>query len=144
MTLEDLLARIPYVVWHDIRVREQAPGQVKLSLGGREEVANYVGTMHAGALYTLAETAAGVVANDIIADNVAYVLLREGGVRYPRRAEGEVIATAKVDTSVANQVRAQFAAQSRADVEVSVTIDNAGGGTVFVGTFNYALRPRKP
>ena len=144
MTLEALLARIPYVMWHGIRVLGQAPGQVKLSLNGREEVANYVGTMHAGALYTLAETAAGVVANAIISDNLAYVLLREGNVRYTRPAEGEVVATAKVDALVARQAQAKFAEQARADVEVGVTIENAKGDSVFVGTFDYALRPRKP
>lgn len=144
MTLETLLAGIPYVAWHGIRVREQTPGQVKLSLGSRDEVANYVGIMHAGAIYTLAETAAGVVANDIIAGNTAFILLRKGEARYTRRAEGEVIATASVDGAVANQVRAHFAEHSRADVEVGVTIDNTAGETVFVGTFDYALRPRKP
>lgn len=143
MTLEALLARIPYVVWHDIRVREHAPGQVKLSLSGREEVANYVGIMHAGALYTLAETAAGVTANDIVADNAAYVLLREAKVSYTRRAEGEVVATARVASDAADLTRKQFAQHLRADVSIEVSIEDAGGEAVFKGTFIYALRPIK-
>ena len=144
MTLEALLASIPYVAWHDIRIREHAPGQVKLSLRDREEVANYVGIIHAGALYTLAETAAGVVANDIVPDRSAYILLREARVRYTRRAEGEVIATARVETDKATFARTQFAKHLRADVSVDVSVGDGGGETVFEGAYIYALRPRKP
>ena len=144
MTLEALLARIPYVVWHDIRILEHAPERVKLSLRGREEVANYVGIMHAGALYTLAETAAGVVANDIVPSGAAYILLREARVRYTRRAEGEVVATACVDTGTAKLARSQFADSLRADASVDVSVHDGGGETVFEGTYIYALRPSSP
>lgn len=144
MALDALLARIPYVVWHDIQVVEESPGVVRLALSAREEIANYVGILHAGAIYTLAETAAGSVANSVIADNAAFVLLRDANVRYTRRADGEITATAKVDTEAASAASSEFAAQARADIAVDVDVTDAGGDTVFAGSFTYALRPRKP
>ncbi len=144
MALEALLAKIPYVAWHDIAVVEESPGVVRLSLCGREEIANYVGILHAGAMYTLAETAAGCVANNVIAGNVAFVLLRDAQSRYTRRADGEVTATATIVATNAAVAEAEFAEHSRADIAVDVDVTDSGGETVFAGTFNYALRPVKP
>ncbi len=143
MVLEALLAKIPYVVWHDISVVEESSGVVKLSLCGRDEIANYVGILHAGAIYTLAETAAGCVANSVIEGNIAFVLLRDANIRYTRRADGEISATATVDAEAASAARSDFAGQARADITIDVDITDGDGETVFTGTFTYALRPRK-
>lgn len=144
MALEALLARIPYVVWHDIRVVEETPGSVKLSLCAREEIANYIGILHAGAINTLAETAAGSVANNVIEGNIAFVLLRDANVRYTRRADGEITAVATVDADAASAAQAEFAEHARADIAVAVDVTDGDGETVFTGTFDYALRPIQP
>ncbi len=144
MTLDALLAKIPYVVWHDIHVVEESPGVVKLTLCAREEIANYVGIMHAGAIYTLAETAAGSVANNVIEGNIAFVLLRDANIRYTRRADGEITATATADASATAAAQAGFAEHARADIAVDVDVTDADGETVFTGCFTYALRPRSP
>lgn len=143
MALEALLAKIPYVVWHEIRVVEESSRVVKLSLCGREEIANYIGIMHAGAIYTLAETAAGSVANNVIEGNIAFVLLRDANIRYTRRADGEITATATVDASAASAAQVGFAEHARADIAVDVDLTDGDGEIVFTGSFTYALRPRK-
>jgi uncharacterized protein (TIGR00369 family) len=143
MALEALLAKIPYVVWHDIRVVRESSRAVKLSLCGREEIANYIGILHAGAIYTLAETAAGCVANNVVEGNIAFVLLRDANIRYTRRADGEISATATVDATAASATRTEFAEHARADIAVDVDVTDGEGETVFNGSFTYALRPRK-
>ena len=143
MALEKLLATIPYVVWHDVQVVEETRHRVCLSLQARPEIANYVGIMHAGAIYTLAETAAGCVANSVIDANAAFVLLRDANVCYTRKADGEITATGTVAEAEASAARAAFAESARADIAVEVDITDGGDETVFAGTFNYALRPRK-
>lgn len=143
MALEALLAKIPYVVWHDVRVVEESSGVVKLSLCGREDIANYIGILHAGATYTLAETAAGSVANNVIEGNIAFVLLRDANIRYTRRADGEITATATVGAKAASATQAGFAEHARADIAVDVDVTDGDGETVFTGSFTYALRPRQ-
>ncbi len=143
MALDALLKKIPYVVWHDIDVVDETPDVVKLSLRSREEVANYIGILHAGAIYTLAETAAGCVANSVIEGNIAFVLLRDANIRYTRRADGDITATATADTIARSAARSEFSEHCRADIAVDVDITDSGGESVFAGSFTYALRPRK-
>lgn len=144
MTLETLLASIPYVVWHKLTVDVDCGNEVTLCAPFRPELANYVGTFHAGVLFTLAETAAGVVADRAIPDNRAFVLLRSARVRYTRRPEGDVRATAHTTPAGTTTARADFEANARADISAQVSMTDATGTTVFDGEFDHALRPRKP
>jgi uncharacterized protein (TIGR00369 family) len=109
----------------------------------RREITNYVGTVHAGALFTLAETAAGVAATAVVPDGRAFVLLRSVTVRYTRRAESDLVAMARVPGEGAAKSRVDFDAGGRADALVPVTITDADGAPVFEVSFDYALRQVK-
>lgn len=143
MSVRDVLDTIPYVVWHEIDVLEEGASGTKMKLGFRPDVLNYVGTMHAGALYTLAETVAGVAADGAAQSVGAYILLRDAQIRYTRRADTDVVASASVEASVMDKTRTRFEADARADMSVEVSIADTDDEIVFEGTFNYALRPRK-
>ncbi len=143
MNLADLLATIPYGVWHGVRVDSDDGDEVTLRVPFRPELANYAGTFHAGALYTLAETVAGVVADRAIPGEQAYVLLRSAEVKYTRRPEGDVLATARKTESDAAAALKDFEASGRADIAVDVAMKDSLGESVFAGRFDYALRPRK-
>ncbi|OGQ24542.1 MAG: hypothetical protein A2138_10695 [Deltaproteobacteria bacterium RBG_16_71_12] len=139
MNIAELLARIPYLEPHRLEV---TPGRAQVHMPGREQLMNHVGIVHAGALYTAAETAAGIAAMDVVGDQRAVVLLRSANVRYTRRATGPVLATATVDLGRAQAARQAFLAVARADVTVTVVAD-CEGEPVLEGTFDYALRPRR-
>ena len=143
MTLEDLLATIPYVVWHDVKIDADDGDEVIARIPFRPDLANYVGTFHAGALYTLAETVAGVVADRAIPGERAYVLLRSAEIKYTRRPDGDVRAISRGVEADAATALADFEANGRADIAVDVTMKDAKGESVFAGRFDYALRPRK-
>lgn len=143
MSVKAVLDTIPYVVWHEIDVLEEGASGTKMRLGFRPDVLNYVGTMHAGALYTLAETVAGVAADGAAQSVGAYILLRDAQVKYTRRADTDVVASASVEAAAMDETRAQFESNARADMSVEVNIADKDNETVFEGTFNYALRPRK-
>lgn len=143
MALAELLASIPYVVWHDIEIDEDAGTSVNLRVPFREDLANYVGSFHAGVLYTLAETAAGVVADRALPAGQAFVLLRNAEIHYTRRPEGDVSAHAELDKQAVTKARHAFEETARADIAVMVTMTDGAGACVFQGRFNYALRPRK-
>ncbi len=142
MRIATLLDQIPYVVWHQIDVLDEGPKTVRMALRDRPEVHNYVGTLHAGALYTLAETVAGVAVNSLAAAENAIILLRDASIKYTRRAEGDVVADAVIEPIALAQARVEFRSTARTDMTTDVTVRDSGGETVFEGRFSYALRPR--
>lgn len=141
MKLEETLARIPYIGLHGLEVRPVDENAVEARMPLRPELANYVGTAHAGALFTAAETAAGAAAYGIVAAAHGFALLRAARVQYTRPAESAVLATASVDPERAAATREAFAAGGRANLEIGVRSVDAEGEAVFEGTFEYALRP---
>lgn len=142
MNLQDRLASIPYLPFHRISVEEQGDIVVARMMF-RREITNYVGTVHAGALFTLAETAAGVAATSVIADDRAFVLLRGATFNYIRRAESDLVAKATISPDDAEKARAAFDKGGRADSLVTVTISDSDDTAVFEGRFDYALRQVK-
>ncbi len=139
--LDDVLARIPYLRPHELAVDATADG-VTVRLPVRPQLVNHVGIFHAGALFTAAETAAGVAAWRVVDGNRAFVLLRGCEVRYPRRADGDVVSTASIGAADQQAARAAFDDLERADVAVEVTAQDTTGATVLSARFDYALRPR--
>ena len=141
MNVADVLARIPYLHVHGLDVSTVDGVRVRMPV--KKELTNHVGIFHAGALFTAAETAAGVAAWGIVPGDRAYVLLREATIRYTRRAEGDVQAVARVASDQAEAALATFNDTSRADARIEVSMTDAKGEKVFEGSFDYALRPRK-
>jgi len=137
-----MLDAIAYVAWHGICVRDQREGWVQVALPARDDLVNYVGTGHAGALYTLAETAGGVAADNLAQTLSAFILLKQATVKYTRRAMGELLATGEAGAQSAVAAKAQFADTGRADLSIHVVIHDEDNEPVFEGTFEYALRPR--
>lgn len=141
MSLEAVLARIPYLAAHALAVEANGE-EVRVRMAPKPDLTNHVGILHAGALFTAAETAAGIAAWRIVPGDIAFVLLRRAEVRYTRRAEGGVEAVARVSASDAEAARSAFAETGRADLAVEVEVADASGAAVLEASFEYALRPR--
>lgn len=142
MDLASVLGRIPYLRQHHLEARADGDA-VAVRMPLSDGVTNHVGIVHAGALFTAAETAAGVAAWRVVPGDRAFVLLRGATVRYTRRAEGDVFARATVDNAAAEAARIAFDETGRADATARVTVVDTRGDTVFDGAFDYALRPRR-
>ena len=108
---------------------------VRVRLPGGEGLANIAGSVHAGATFCAAETAAGVAAWCLRPEPDTLVLLREVTVRYTRRALGDLVAEAEVVS-----VEGDLEANGRADARVTAEVVDAQGETVLVATFAYAMR----
>lgn len=143
MSMKDLMAKIPYIAWHEIDVIEEGPETFRMGLRFRKEVQNHVGSMHGGALFTLAETVAGVAANTFAVGVGGIILMRDAEVRFTRRGMGDVEAVTVITEETAKTARANFSEVGKTDLSVAVTTTDTEGETVFEGVFNYAIRPRK-
>ena len=142
MNLKAILDSIPYIVHHDIEILETSENEVRLLIPFRQEVRNYVGTMHAGALFTAAETAAGAVAFMVVPGGQTFALLRGVDIKYTRRAESDVVAVARIKPEDAVSARTSVEKTGRGDVIVSLILTDKEDAVVFQGNFDYALRSR--
>lgn len=137
--MKALLDSIPYLRLHGVDLMEAGERTARLELALRPEMTNHVGILHAGALYTLAETAAGVAAVGAVPG--ALILLRHAEMRYLRPGREDVIATASVDATAAREARADFSGAGRSNLEVGVTVAGRSGEMLLEASFDYALRP---
>lgn len=125
--LQGMLDGISYVRRHDMIV-EDVGAVVRVRMPANPNNANITGTLHASALFCVAETAAGVAAWCIESDQDTMVLVRDVEVRYPRPGNGEVVANGFV-TGVHD-----------GDATVAVTVTDGDEETVLSATFTYAIR----
>lgn len=142
--MQAVLDSIAYIAWHGQKIEREEAGRVVVAQPDRPDLHNYAGTTHAGALYTLAETAAGVAADGLAAPLGGFILLAAAQVRYTRRAEGALAAEARLAAAAdAAALREEFARNGRATLMVGVTVRDPAGEAVFDGSFRYAIRRRK-
>lgn len=102
---------------------------------------NHVGGPHAGAMFTLGETASGAVVLAAFGDLLdrAVPLAVRADIAYKRVAMGEVRATARL-ARPAHEVAAELAAGLRPEFPVVVEIGNDEGVTAEM-TVTWTLRP---
>jgi uncharacterized protein (TIGR00369 family) len=104
---------------------------------------NHVGGLHAGAMFTLAETASGAIVmasfEDLVQSGVT-PLAATASITYTRLAKGDVTASAELGRP-AQDVRAELAETGRTtQFPVEVTLSSADGETGRM-TISWALRP---
>ena len=96
----------------------------ELTLANTPDLHNHIGTLHAGAIYTLAETAGGMLLSKQfgkLASN-ALPLLRDATIRYKHPIKQKAIAKAFLDPTDAETFLHTFENRKRAKVRVAVEI----------------------
>ncbi len=99
---------------------------------------NHVGTIHAGAIYSLAEAASAhrllLEFPDLSPDGTA--MLRSAEVKYNAPARGELRANAEIARESLEKLRRRLQRKGRGSVNVTVVVFE-GDVEVFIGTFNW-------
>ena len=105
---------------------------------------NHIGGPHAGAMFTLAESASGALVLTNFGDRLAEAtpLAVEATIRYLKVAMGDVTAEATMASDPAD-VLAELAAGSRPEFEVVVTIRDRDGVDTGIMTVLWTLRPNR-
>jgi len=112
---------VPFIGTVGLRIDEITPGHAVATLPSRPEVHNHMGTCHAGAVYTLGESASGGVVLSLFADLLpnAFIALKTATVTHTRAAPGDVVATASL-TGDPGETRATYDDTGKVDFEVEV------------------------
>jgi acyl-coenzyme A thioesterase PaaI-like protein len=87
---------VPFAGYLGLEITKVAPGEAVVVLPERPELSNHVGSQHAGALFTAAETASGAAFVGAFAERMGDVtpLARSAEISYEKIANGPIEARA--------------------------------------------------
>jgi uncharacterized protein (TIGR00369 family) len=95
-------AAVPFAGFLGIEYDSVGPGEAVLRLRDDPAKHNHIGTLHAGALFALAESASGIAVIGAVAERLAGVtpLAAKAEITYEKVARGDVTASARIEGGV--------------------------------------------
>lgn len=137
-----MTASVPMARTLNLTYLETSPERVVVSLPDQSEFHNHVGGPHAGAMFTLAESASGAVTLAAFADELSRAVPLPVHVEmdFKKLAKGVVTATAELGRPVA-EVVAELDRGERPEFPVHVAITRADGAVTGEMTIVWTLRP---
>ncbi|MEV0970156.1 DUF4442 domain-containing protein [Microtetraspora glauca] len=139
-----MLDSVPFARLLGISFDSIGSGRAAARLPDRGDLHNHVGGPHAGALFSLAESASGAAMLSAFGDQLARAvpLATAAEIRYLKLAKGEVTAIATLGADRA-EVLAQLDEGKRPEFGVAVDIRNADDVVVSEMTVSWTLRPNR-
>ncbi|WP_129837976.1 DUF4442 domain-containing protein [Streptomyces sp. RFCAC02] len=139
---ELLTSLVPMVRTLGLVYEETGPERAVLRLPDLPEYRNHLGGPHAGAMFTLAESASGAVVLAAFGDRMdrAVPLPVHAEISFLKVAKGPVTATAELGRPAA-EVTAELDAGRRPEFPVTVAIRRADGAVTGEMTVRWTLRP---
>ncbi len=111
-------------------------------LSKTDKVGNHIGTVHAGAIFTLGETASGAAMSGLLADKVLELrpVAANASIQYVKTAKTDLLAHAKASIP-ADQALAAIETDGKVQFDVGVSIRDADD--VEVATMTVAWHVKK-
>ena len=139
-----LEAAIPMVKTLSLEFLEFDDGMAVLALPDQQPYHNHIGGPHAGAMFTLGESASGAIVigsfAERLADAVPLAMVAE--IRYLKIAKGRVTATATMSRS-AQEVLAELDEGKRPEFDVNIAIADESGQHTGQMVVRWTLKPIK-
>ncbi|MFF1921166.1 DUF4442 domain-containing protein [Streptomyces sp. NPDC058221] len=139
---EMVAATVPMVRTLNLEFLESTAERAVVRLPDQPDYHNHVGGPHAGAMFTLAESASGAIVIAAFGDQLtrAVPLAVKAEIGYTKLAMGDVTATATLGRPVADVV-AELDAGTRPEFPVAIRIQRADGAVTGEMTVVWTLRP---
>jgi uncharacterized protein (TIGR00369 family) len=136
---------VPFVKHLGIEVVEISADEAKARLPEGTELTNHVGSQHAGALFTVAETASGAAFVGAFAERLGDVtpLARAAEISYERIARGPIEASAKLGVPAADALAA-LDAEGKVVFPCEIELTDASGERVATATVQWHVRLNQP
>lgn len=146
MTDFDLIAKgmsqaVPFVGHLGVEVTEISTGEATAVLPDRGELFNHVGSQHAGALFTVAETASGAAFVGAFAERMGDLtpLARSAEIAYEKIANGPITAKARLGMP-AEQALETLDADGKVEFPCEVELTDASGTVVAAANVRWHVR----
>ncbi|MCY1277536.1 putative thioesterase domain protein [compost metagenome] len=133
--------KIAFVKRMNLKAEALEPGYVRLRapLAGNE---NHLGTMYAGALFTLAEMPGGALFAVSFDHERFYPIVKELNLRFRRPATGEITVEARMNAEEIARLQAEADANGKVDYALDLQLRDASGEVVAESQGLYQLRKR--
>jgi uncharacterized protein (TIGR00369 family) len=149
MTDFDLIAKgmsqaVPFVGHLDLEVTEISEGEATVVMPERPELLNHVGSQHAGALFTAAETASGAAFVGAFAERMGELtpLARSAEISYDKVAKGPITAKAKLGIAAA-KAHETLDADGKVEFPCEVELTDGDGDVVATASVRWHLRLKR-
>ncbi|WP_329202848.1 DUF4442 domain-containing protein [Streptomyces sp. NBC_01435] len=139
---EMLVATVPMARTLNLEFLETTADRAVVRLPDQAEYHNHIGGPHAGAMFTLAESASGAIVIAAFGDQLsrAVPLAVKAEIGYKKLAKGVVTATATLGRPVV-EVIAELDAGERPEFPVAIEIRREDGAVTGEMTVVWTLRP---
>ncbi len=136
---------VPFAGHLGLEVTEVAEGEAVVVLPERVELTNHVGSQHAGALFTVAETASGAAFVGAFAQRMGEVtpLARSAEISYVKVAKGPIEARAKLGVEPAEAL-ATLDADGKVVFPCEIELTDASGDRVATASVQWHVRLNQP
>jgi len=140
-----LTQAVPFAGHLGLEIAEVAEGEATVVLPERPELNNHVGSQHAGALFTAAETASGAAFVGAFAERMGDVtpLARSAEINYEKIAKGPITARATLGMPKAEAL-ATLDAEGKVEFPCEVVLADADGTQVAAATVRWHVRLNNP
>jgi acyl-coenzyme A thioesterase PaaI-like protein len=131
--------KIDFVKRSGLKAEELQPGLVRLRmpLAGNQ---NHIGTLYAGALFTLAEIPGGALFLTSFDVQRFYPLIKEMHLRFRRPASSDISVEARLDADEIERIQAEAEREGKADYRLDLQLRDAAGEVVAETSALYQLR----
>ena len=136
---------VPFAGFLGLEITSVAVGEAVVVLPERAELKNHVGSQHAGALFTAAETASGAAFVGAFAERMGDVtpLARSAEISYEKIANGPIEAKATLGVP-ADQALATLDADGKVVFPCQIELTDTDGQRVATATVEWHVRLNKP
>ncbi|MFN8163560.1 MAG: DUF4442 domain-containing protein [Solirubrobacterales bacterium] len=136
---------VPFVGHLDLEITSIAEGEAVVRLPERPELRNHVGTQHAGALFTVAETASGAAFVGAFAERIGDLtpLVRSAEIAYEKAAQGPIEATARLGIDQ-GEALATLDAEGMVEFPCEIELTDEAGTRVATATVRWHLHLKEP
>lgn len=136
---------VPFAGHLGLEIVSVSAGEATVVLPDRPELGNHVGSQHAGALFTVAETASGAAFVGAFAERMGDVtpLAKSAEISYERIAKGPITASARLGVP-RDEALATLDAEGRVEFPCEVEMSDAGGERVAGATIHWHVRLNQP
>lgn len=131
---------VPYLSTSSVQFEELDGGRAVLSLGNRRKVQNHMKSVHASAMFLLAEAATGVVLTANLPEGSRFATTHIE-IDYKRLAVGDLQAVATLTTEQRELLRSQ--PKGRLSIPVKLTDVNGNEPASFLIEWSYQHRARR-
>jgi len=133
--------QIAFVKRSGLKAEVLEPGYVRLCmpLAGNQ---NHIGSMYAGALFTLAEIPGGALFLSSFDSQRFYPVIKEMNLRFRRPALGDIHVEARLDAEQIERLQSEAQSRGKADYLLELQLTDADGEIVAESRGLYQLRAR--